>query len=252
MIRFACPNCQKSLRHAELLAKVACPRCGQKIRVPSPPPAAGNPTVLGDWQSAPPPARTAPSASAAVDDDDYAYDDLEVLSPGRAPRDGGEGSEPTASPLADDKQSGTSNRTLWQALGITACLFLVGFLLTLFLVQRDANLASETGNLVVRLVIGIGLLVALAMLVGGIVGLVHMCNGIATKCPECGKWWGKVYLGRRIIERKKCYGLVTRTAYSYSSGSYSGRSSHSGSIHHSGHGGTIHCATSDNVGRLKG
>jgi DNA-directed RNA polymerase subunit RPC12/RpoP len=34
MIRFACPNCQKSLRHAKPLAKVACPRCGPKIPRP--------------------------------------------------------------------------------------------------------------------------------------------------------------------------------------------------------------------------
>jgi hypothetical protein len=54
MIRFTCPNCQKSLCHRQPLAKVICP-CGQTIRVPSPPPAASNPTTLGNWQPAPPP-----------------------------------------------------------------------------------------------------------------------------------------------------------------------------------------------------
>lgn len=49
MLRYACPNCQQSLQTADQHAgsKVNCPRCGQKIRVPSLPAPPPNPkTVL--------------------------------------------------------------------------------------------------------------------------------------------------------------------------------------------------------------
>jgi DNA-directed RNA polymerase subunit RPC12/RpoP len=54
VITFSCPNCDKLLNHPKAQAKVVCPRCGQKIIVPSPLPAASNPTVLGKLPDSPP------------------------------------------------------------------------------------------------------------------------------------------------------------------------------------------------------
>src|SRR5262249_14323278 len=49
MIRFACPNCNAVMTAPDNLAgsKGVCPKCGQKVKVPNPPPPAENKTVLG-------------------------------------------------------------------------------------------------------------------------------------------------------------------------------------------------------------
>jgi hypothetical protein len=59
MIRFRCPQCKMVLQHHEAHAKVLCPGCGRKTRVPTPtlqskpykpppPPQNPNPTILGE------------------------------------------------------------------------------------------------------------------------------------------------------------------------------------------------------------
>src|SRR5262249_38293030 len=53
MIQFTCANCKLLLSHTTAGDKVLCPRCGQKLLVPSPPPPL-NKTVLASWE---PPAR---------------------------------------------------------------------------------------------------------------------------------------------------------------------------------------------------
>jgi DNA-directed RNA polymerase subunit RPC12/RpoP len=49
MIRFACPTCQSVLDSPDDSAgdKLACPRCGQRLQVPTPPAPPPNKTVLG-------------------------------------------------------------------------------------------------------------------------------------------------------------------------------------------------------------
>ncbi|GEM_PF-6749231 len=48
MIRFRCGNCQTLCSYPTAGEKVSCPKCGQKLLVPSlPPPPAQNKTVLG-------------------------------------------------------------------------------------------------------------------------------------------------------------------------------------------------------------
>ncbi len=62
MIRFACGNCKAILSHPTTGVKVQCPKCGQKILVPSPPaPPPQNKTVLGEL------VQDAPSAPAPVE-----------------------------------------------------------------------------------------------------------------------------------------------------------------------------------------
>jgi hypothetical protein len=64
-----------------------------------------------------------------------------------------------------------------------------------------------------------------------IFGIVTLITGFINRCPKCGVWWVKRFLGKQLIERIQCYGLVTRTAHTHTSGSYSGSSSGSG-FHH--------------------
>jgi hypothetical protein len=89
------------------------------------------------------------------------------------------------------------------------------------------------------LVVGLLSMLFVLALVVGLIALIILTS-IGTVCPECGKRWARVFVKRRIIEQKKCYGLVTRHAHSSSSGWISGTSSHTGSIHHTSHGGTVH------------
>src|SRR5690349_5212244 len=62
MIRFACPACQSHLKSPDdkAGAKIACPKCGQKVRVPEPPDSG---TVLG--------VPLPPSAFSSIDTDGY-------------------------------------------------------------------------------------------------------------------------------------------------------------------------------------
>jgi hypothetical protein len=76
--------------------------------------------------------------------------------------------------------------------------------------------------------------------IGVIASLVLLITGINSACPECKKWWARIYLERRILKRERCFGLVTRYAYSSSTGSVSRTSTQLGSIHQTNHGGTVH------------
>jgi hypothetical protein len=51
-----------------------------------------------------------------------------------------------------------------------------------------------------------------ASLLLALVGWIAWHRSQGTHRPKCRKWWAKVFLRREIRERKKCYGLVTRTA----------------------------------------
>jgi hypothetical protein len=83
--------------------------------------------------------------------------------------------------------------------------------------------------------IAVGVLVlALVM----IYGIVWLATGLVRRCPMCGRWWAREYLGQQLIERKECYGLVTRTAHTSTSGSYSGSSTPSASLGSESHHGT--------------
>lgn len=56
------------------------------------------------------------------------------------------------------------------------------------------------------------------------VGVVAICLTISgvDACPSCKKWWARLVTGKRIVERKKCYGLVTRHGHSRCGGFVSG------------------------------
>jgi hypothetical protein len=82
--------------------------------------------------------------------------------------------------------------------------------------------------------VGVGL-VWLPFVLGGalafvLVKLVNRYTGWRGECPECRRWWARVFLGRRLIERKKCFGLVTRRSYSSSSGCVHGSRWQPGSL----------------------
>jgi hypothetical protein len=134
----------------------------------------------------------------------------------------------------DNDFAATTRKTLWQALAITGCFVLIVGVILLTVFQPEVGAAIVSGIIVVLLA---------AFLIGGVTGLILFITGTLSACPECKKWWARVYLGRRIVEQKKCYGLVTRTAHTSSSGTISGTCSHSGSFHHTGNDGRIHGTT---------
>jgi hypothetical protein len=61
-----------------------------------------------------------------------------------------------------------------------------------------------------------------------VVGALFAVSGATQACPSCRRWWVRMNTGETILEQKKCYGLVTRTSYSSSWGSWSGTGSRSG------------------------
>lgn len=65
MVNFACPNCMNLCSHTTPGEKVLCPKCGQKIFVPSPPiPPPQNQTVFAPW--VPPPSPLANPQNSAT------------------------------------------------------------------------------------------------------------------------------------------------------------------------------------------
>ena len=60
MVNFSCPNCKTLFAHTTPGVKVLCPKCGQKISVPAPPPQSK--TILGTWE----PPTNPPHSSVAV------------------------------------------------------------------------------------------------------------------------------------------------------------------------------------------
>jgi hypothetical protein len=131
----------------------------------------------------------------------------------------------------------TRQRMFWLALTIVGGLVLLAVPVA-FLASLDLETLVVIGGVVFLLLLA-------AAVVGGVVGLVSVLIGGLAACPECKKWWARVLIGRRVIEVEKCYGLVTRTAYTSTSGSVSlsgndwrcgstGHQTYSGSTHSSG------------------
>jgi DNA-directed RNA polymerase subunit RPC12/RpoP len=52
VVNFTCPSCKTACTHTTPGEKVLCPKCGQKILVPTPPAPPPNKTVLGSWEPA--------------------------------------------------------------------------------------------------------------------------------------------------------------------------------------------------------
>jgi hypothetical protein len=55
-------------------------------------------------------------------------------------------------------------------------------------------------------------------LLAGIAWELIFKEGRNLACPKCKKWWARVFAGKRLIEQKKCYGLVNRQTNSSSLG----------------------------------
>jgi hypothetical protein len=140
-------------------------------------------------------------------------------------------SQPPSSASDDPSDTGARYRAFGLALAVTGCLTLLA--LTVLLAASDSRAREPIAR-----VIAVAPIVVIVA--GGVVGLIVLITGSMTACPECKRWWARTYLGRKAVEQKKCYGLVTRYAHSSFSGRLSGLSSHSGSIHHTSHDGTVY------------
>jgi hypothetical protein len=136
-----------------------------------------------------------------------------------------DGSE-SAPPSEDtsSEPSASSRRTLWQALGIVGGLVIIGLLV--LLATADSATRQYIGTVIVVFFV-------LVLVIAGSVGLILFFLGTISECPKCNKLWARMCLGRKVIERKKCYGLVTRSAHSSSTGSVSGSGGRSGGTVHS-------------------
>jgi hypothetical protein len=103
----------------------------------------------------------------------------------------------------------TRERTFWLAIAIVGVLVLLPVPVVL-LASLDGQTLVVVGGLLVVLLVGV------------------VIAGRPTICPDCKRWWARVLVSRQPVERKKCYGLVTRRAYTRSSGSVSGAAHHWG------------------------
>jgi DNA-directed RNA polymerase subunit RPC12/RpoP len=203
MIHYRCPRCKVLLRSPDrdAGAKLACPQCGQRLQVPSPPP---NKTLLAPLA---PPGAADPQGPAGLPEKPPPPGPDDALQP--PPKSG----HPVAIP-------------------VLAAVLVVAAAIAAVCLQVPREFSAVIPVLVLVL-IGVSL---------PIIGLVVLLTSIGTGCPKCGKWWAKVYRGWKILERKKCYGLVTRYASSSSSGFVGGTSYgpggyttyHSGSVSSSG------------------
>jgi hypothetical protein len=265
MIRFACPACGKHLQIADHGAglKVPCPGCGQRLQVPSPAtPAGRDKTVLGE--SLPPVDRSTPAAAAPAEP---AAKRPAGTVPATCPGCGraiplqphelswtiecaccstwfvpsatsAPAQPPARTTAAAPRVLGEFLRRVgvrpewWQGLkpgartGLLALSVTLGGLVALGLLAL-AITAPET------LAYLLGAAVAALLGLGGAAGLAFLVawqSSIGTECPHCGRWWAAVFLGEHIVEEKKGYGLVTRHAYSDSTGWVSGTSSHPGRL----------------------
>jgi hypothetical protein len=105
----------------------------------------------------------------------------------------------------------TRERTFWLALAIVGVLVLLPVPVVL-LASLDKQTMMVVGGLLIVLLVGV------------------VIAGRPTICPDCKRWWARVLVSRHPVEQKKCYGLVTRRAYTSSSGSVSGTSHHLGEL----------------------
>src|SRR5262245_27072912 len=54
---------------------------------------------------------------------------------------------------------------------------------------------------------------AAGLAVAGFTYFLVWLSSIGTECPKCRRWWAKQWAGRKVLEVRRCYGLVTRRAY---------------------------------------
>ncbi len=236
MIRFLCPRCGKRCKAPDHGAgqKTSCPRCGQRLQVPFPVPVQ-NQTVLG--QHVPDPDTSSLSSSAATQP---SPDSFGFGNPG-----GGSVPVQAVGPTPGSrKHSGLGIASFVFPL-LAACVLVIGLAILVFGAKgiRPFNLsfwnsigvATPWSSFPTVPLVAVSVFVLVLVVIYCIALLIM---GFVRRCPSCGRWWAREYLWRQLIEKKHCYGLVTRTAYTDSWGSYSGSSTdsvfHHGSISSSG------------------
>lgn len=129
-------------------------------------------------------------------------------------------------PAPADRPNGT-RRALWQLPALAGGLAFV--LLAVLFGVIGISTQQPTAS-------AIGWALCFAAAIAVIVGSALLGAGTHRRCPHCKRWWARVKIGREILKQERCYGLVTRTAHSSSSGSYYGNrsSSDGGTVFSSG------------------
>jgi hypothetical protein len=84
-----------------------------------------------------------------------------------------------------------------------------------------------------------GILCVLCVAGNFILALILGINGSRSRCPKCGSWWARVFVGDILIDRKHAYTTVTRCDPYW--GSYTGRPAGSSGL---GDEGTVKGSTS--------
>lgn len=195
MIRFSCPQCQISLQTSdEFVGRVVrCPNCQGTIAIAAPVDVPA-PTPAPNW--------------------------LEDVAKAEA----------TSTPLAPSSDEGLLRKSDFDTANAPMPLTAANYVKTInqFLQTRNRMFWQVTAiicGLLVLIVLSvffnmwpIWFLVFVVSAVYLIVWVDSINKGITTACPQCKKWWAKVFTGERVIEQKKCYGLVKRQAKSNSFG----------------------------------
>ena len=174
-IKFSCPRCGRSFESSEIGVKFEC-SCGQRLQTPAPPPSK---TVLGILEPEPPP-QAIPICTIEPEP---------VPMCTIVPRQ----TDETAPQKTSRKPIAKSH---WLIFGLLLSSGLLLFLFGLILAARKQN--------------GTGL-IALSLIFFAAAGIV--ISGILTGCPNCHRWWASRFLKETVDERKRCYGLVTRRAW---------------------------------------
>jgi hypothetical protein len=108
-------------------------------------------------------------------------------------------------------------------------------MLVLVTLCASAEPGSSLGRIAGLSCFFVGVTSALAV----VVFLIIRTRSRGTVCPECGRMWARLFVVRKVVEEKKCFGLVTRYAQTNSVGWRSGTSHQTGGTHSTSYGGPV-------------
>jgi DNA-directed RNA polymerase subunit RPC12/RpoP len=218
-ISFPCPSCGKTVSGRNPGEKVRCGACGQKIITPvlqnfhaktrlvsediTPPHDPPPPPEPCLPQPHPPPAPSTPYQSHKALLDKLEEDNIPAVLP----------TDETTAPVPDsqpiirlpsirpDKDAVIQKRIF--------TYILIGGSLATMLIVVLANLDFTDSN-VAAFFMFFGILIFIGIAVGAVV----LSIGISRSCPKCHKMWSKRFWQKKLIGRKRGWGLVTRRAKS--------------------------------------
>jgi hypothetical protein len=96
-------------------------------------------------------------------------------------------------------------------------LVVVGLGVVVVATMPPATLAAGGATATFAVVVILTAATLIAAVVGAVYLVICLAN-IRTACPKCRKWGAKEIVETKVLEVKKCFGLVTRHAHTSSTG----------------------------------